>query len=163
MQIIVYGEDDVPRITDISAARAFPALAVLSAALHGKSADGLPVTRAATAALGCLPPLQRRRYSSLVFHKLSKSDILEDVMQQYQEPPDEPGYGVGAREFWEEVDARAEARLQARILLRQLEKRGLVVDAGTRDRVLACKDRALLDVWLDRVLTVSSAAELFAP
>jgi len=34
MYVIVLGPEDVPRITDLAAARANPALAVLSAAIH---------------------------------------------------------------------------------------------------------------------------------
>jgi hypothetical protein len=61
----------------------------------------------------------------------------------------------------EEVgEARGELRTRAEVLLRFLAQRGLAVDAEARARVLACTEQ--LDAWLDRVLVVRSAAELFA-
>lgn len=44
------GPEDVPRITDLAEARANPALAVLSAAIHARFVDGHQVSRAAVEA-----------------------------------------------------------------------------------------------------------------
>lgn len=172
VQLILCGAAEVPRISELTAARASPALAVLSAAIHGRSIDGLPIIRAAAAALQRLPPTQRVRYSSLVFHDPNKSgirEILEDIMQE-QQHQDDREYAAGWKAFCRELEevgeargeARGEMRSRAEVLLRLLAQRGLAVDAEARARVLACREVAQLDAWLDRVLVVRSAAELFA-
>lgn len=182
VQLILCGAAEVPRISELAAARAFPALAVLSAAIHGRASDGLPIIRAAAAALQRLPPRQRVRYSSLVFHDPNKTgirEILEDIMQEQQhQDQDDREYAAGWKAFCRELEevgeargeargemrgeARGEMRSRAEVLLRLLAQRGLAVDAEARARVLACREVAQLDAWIDRVLVVRSAAELFA-
>lgn len=174
MQLILCGAAEVPRISKLAAARAFPALAVLSAAIHGRASDGLPIIRAAAAALQRLPPTQRVRYSSLVFHDPNKTgirEILEDIMQEQQhQDQDDREYAAGWKAFCRELEEvgeargemRGEMRSRAEVLLRLLAQRGLAVDAEARARVLACREVAQLDAWIDRVLVVRSAAELFA-
>ncbi len=181
MRVIVLGPADVPRITDPQVARANPALAVLSAAMHATAPDGFPVARAAVAALASLPYADTREYNHLVFHTLHPDtirEILEDVMQeQYECHHEDDGY-CGWREFCsqlramgkeegkaegrEEGKAEAAVHMRAEILLRLLGQRGLAVDEMTRSRVLACTDVELLDVWLGRVLSAGSTGDVFA-
>ncbi|PXX69047.1 hypothetical protein DFR70_102733 [Nocardia tenerifensis] len=69
------------------------------------------------------------------------------------------------------IEGRSEGRSEGRIegrsegvagsILRILERRGVVVDDGVRERLTSCTDLALLERWLDRSLTVTSTAELF--
>lgn len=172
VQLSLCGAAEIPRVTELAAARAFPALAVLSAAVHGRSIDGLPIIRAAAAALQRLPLAQRVRYSPLVFHDPNKTgirEILEDIMQEQllqEQDQDDREYAAGWKAFCRELEevgeARGELRTRAEVLLRFLAQRGLAVDAEARARVLACTEVAELDAWLDRVLVVRSAAELFA-
>ncbi|MFL5346732.1 MAG: Rpn family recombination-promoting nuclease/putative transposase [Hyalangium sp.] len=45
-------------------------------------------------------------------------------------------------------------------VLRILASRGISVDEGTRQRILECKDPAILDRWFDRALQATSLADL---
>ncbi|MFF9309576.1 hypothetical protein ACF1BS_01550 [Streptomyces sp. NPDC014748] len=58
------------------------------------------------------------------------------------------------------LEGRAEGRAES--ILRLLEARGLPVPGGVRERVATCTDLALFNAWLDRVLTVARAEDLFA-
>lgn len=195
-RVIVLGPRDVPRITDLAAARANPALAVLSAAMHARSANGPPVARAAVEALTSLPGAHVRIYSPLVFGKLSQHaihEILEDIMQQHQQRPDEEdgiGYEAtmeilldlrkrceqegrrkGQAEGLVEGLARGEAegkaaealRSRADLLLRLLERRGLEVDEAAVKRIQECRSRARLDQWFDRAIEASRISQVFVP
>jgi hypothetical protein len=194
--VLVIGPDDVPRITAAATAIAFPALAVLSAALHADGPDGIAVARAAVAALRGLSPTIARRYNHLVFHKLSPEDLTrlqtENPMNapylrpdiDDDDPPDqyseywlnfmaEKAAEVTAQitaqvtaQVTAEVTARVTAaetlRTRVELLLRTLERRGLAIDADTRVRVFASTDTAELDAWIDRAITATSAADVFA-
>ena len=181
---MVIGPDDVPRIAVVAIAVAFPALAVLSAAMHADGADGLSIARAAFAALRSLSPAIARRYSHLVFHKLSPEDLSrlheENAMNapylrsdvDDDDPPDTYSeYLLGlmaekAAEVTAQVTAQVTAAetLRARIelLLRILNRRGLAIDANTRVRVFASTDTAELDAWIDRAVTATTTADVFA-
>jgi hypothetical protein len=58
--------------------------------------------------------------------------------------------------------AEGEARGEAKAVLRLLEARGLTLTQEQRDRVTSCTDAAQLDLWLDRAITASTDAEVFA-
>jgi len=65
-------------------------------------------------------------------------------------------------EAWRKVHAEGEAKGEARAVLRVLGARGIAVSESLRERVMACAELAMLETWLDRSLTVTSAEELFA-
>ncbi len=58
-------------------------------------------------------------------------------------------------------EAEVEARGEARMLLRVLQRRGLVVDAAARARIEGCSDLATLERWADAALGASSVEELW--
>ncbi|MFI0777105.1 hypothetical protein [Streptomyces sp. NPDC021212] len=64
---------------------------------------------------------------------------------------------IGQQAF---ADVRIESR--AEDILRVLGQRELVVTAEARKRIESCRDLDVLGVWLDRAVTVSRTAELFA-
>lgn len=68
-----------------------------------------------------------------------------------------------AVEQWK-AELRAEGRVegQARMLVRLLRRRGLVVSAEAEARLLATTDLARLDRWADHALVVTSVDELLA-
>ena len=159
-RVIPVGPGRVPRITDPEQARASPGLALLSSAMYARRPEGQAVVAAAVAALRSLPRAVAQKYISLALHTRDPDEIrriFEDTMQAHQEQPEEPLYN-GWKEFLREEAVKE----QARILIRQLERRGFA-DPASRERVLACTDGAQLDTWLDRVLVATSAAEVFAP
>jgi hypothetical protein len=59
-------------------------------------------------------------------------------------------------------EARGELRAAAQMVLRALAVRGLAVDNATRERVMACNDRALIDRWFERAVTTATVREVFA-
>ncbi|OLZ67226.1 hypothetical protein AV521_25600 [Streptomyces sp. IMTB 2501] len=61
-------------------------------------------------------------------------------------------------------EGREEGRIEGRreMILRILEWRGIPVADGTRGRVTACTDLAQLEVWAQRAVHATDAAELFA-
>ncbi|GGR79168.1 hypothetical protein GCM10010236_37280 [Streptomyces eurythermus] len=69
--------------------------------------------------------------------------------------------------FWRHPLAeqvREEGRIQERqeMTLRVLEWRGIPVPDAVRERVLACEDLDRLEVWAQRAVHATNAAELFA-
>jgi hypothetical protein len=165
-RVIVLGPADVPRIVELGEARTNPALAVLSAGIHGSAPGGVPVVRAAFAALHALHPRETRSYNHLVFRALPAAQIqiiIEDLMQEVQQSQDdEADPFAGWNEFIAPYLERNTARTQATTLLRQLARRGFSVPDDTRLRVLACTDVARLEGWLDRVITANDLDEVFA-
>jgi hypothetical protein len=61
-----------------------------------------------------------------------------------------------------EGEARGEARGEAKSVLRLLDARHLAPSDEQRQRVSSCTDSAQLDLWFDRAVTASTAAEVFA-
>ena len=59
-----------------------------------------------------------------------------------------------------EGEASGEARGEARALLHVLQARGIDVPEAVRTRILGCTDLAVLDGWLARALTATSASEV---
>ncbi|MEU6508613.1 hypothetical protein [Streptomyces sp. NPDC046942] len=72
-----------------------------------------------------------------------------------------PGGGTVMEEAWRRVHADGEAKGEAKAILRFLGARGIEVSGSVRDRVMACVDLDVLETWLDRCATVTSAEELF--
>ncbi|MEW2624903.1 hypothetical protein [Streptomyces sp. NPDC048106] len=73
-----------------------------------------------------------------------------------------PGSNTVMEEAWREVHADGEAKGEAKAVLRVLGARGIEVSDSVRERVMACADLEVLESWLDRSVTVTSAEELFA-
>lgn len=160
-RVSVLGPETFPRISDPQEARAEPALAALSAAMHAGDPDALPIQQAALLATQDLPEADVLLYCSLIFrgqHPKIAQRILEDLMQQQGQQQPRTGF----RAYLAHMEALTAASTRAEILLNLLEQRGVRVDAKSRRRILASKDIRQLDTWLGRVLTVQSASELFA-
>ncbi|MFD7130426.1 hypothetical protein [Streptomyces sp. NPDC059894] len=72
-----------------------------------------------------------------------------------------PGSGTIIEEAFNEGEAKGEAKGRAKAILRVLELRDIEVPEAVRERVNSCTDLDLLDTWLDRSLTASTAEDLF--
>lgn len=61
------------------------------------------------------------------------------------------------------VEQRSEGKIEGKIetLLRILEVRGVTLSGEERERVVATRDAAQVDAWLDRAVVCRDAAELF--
>ncbi|GHH12300.1 hypothetical protein Srubr_74640 [Streptomyces rubradiris] len=69
--------------------------------------------------------------------------------------------------FWrhplaEQVREEGRIQKQQEMTLRVLEWRGIPVPDAVRERVMACADEDQLDVWAQRAVHATDAAELFA-
>ncbi|OIK24255.1 hypothetical protein [Streptomyces malaysiense] len=73
-----------------------------------------------------------------------------------------PGNDTVMEEAWCKVHADGEAKGEAKVVLRVLGAGGIEVFESVRERVMACAELEMLETWLDRSLTVTSAEELFA-
>ena len=184
-QVTVLGADEFPRITDRAEARADLPFAALAAALRIKDPDRTPVQYAAYLALRGLPRTDALLYISLIFSELDHPvllALLEEIMDIRSDDEEDdgipvPGFGQA---FWEAMlkgrsegltegrsegltEGRSEGALLAKreVLLRFLDQRGLPTDAVTRLLINTCVDQHQLDRWLDRVLVIREARELF--
>ncbi len=88
----------------------------------------------------------------------------EPLLQMFQETlvnldnmPESPAF----RKFRLFLEARGEARGEARMVLQALTLRGLAVDDALRERVMACTDRATLEHWFARAMTAATLTEVF--
>ncbi|MDQ0934837.1 hypothetical protein [Streptomyces turgidiscabies] len=59
-------------------------------------------------------------------------------------------------------EARGEAKGLAHYLLHHLERRGIPVSDADRDRITTCDAPDTLTRWIDRAITATSTAEVFA-
>lgn len=77
-------------------------------------------------------------------------------------PPCCPFESEFAREHYARGWAQAYAKGQAKAIFKMLLRRGFTPSAEQRERVLACRDPAVLDVWAGRVLFAPGLDEFFA-
>ncbi|MEU8055889.1 hypothetical protein [Microbispora bryophytorum] len=71
-------------------------------------------------------------------------------------------YGKGLEAGREEGRRRGQAEGEVRAVLTILEARGISVSDSDRAFIRACMDLDLLDEWVRRAATATSAADLFA-
>jgi hypothetical protein len=116
---------------------------------------------AALADLAALPPGAHER-------EVASMDVLELRRALGSKPNrtvEEEEYVVSTQDAFEELreEGRAEGRTEeaARAVLTALRVRGIPVGDAARERILAQKDRSLLERWLERAIVVASVGEVF--
>jgi hypothetical protein len=189
---LVVGPDGVPKLTDAARARREPQLAVLSVMAHGRGElkTAAAIGAAAAKAIQRLPEEQRVLYSLLIEANLSETARkaiemqpgLEKFFTKAQRQNFERGRAEGVAQGKAEGVAKGKAegvaqgkaegvaqgkaegvaQGKAEALLKIVMQRGLTLTAEQRRRIMGCTDVAMLERWLDRALSVSSAAELMA-
>jgi hypothetical protein len=154
----VVGPKAVPVVRDADVALRDPELAVLSAMAHGKDAPDVAISIATVALAACrhLDDERAMLYFDLINISLGDAAraAFEDLMGQgtYQFQSD----------FAKKHRAAGQAEGKAASVLQVLEARGIVVAAEQRARVLGCTDMTVLDRWIRRAVTVTTAEELFS-
>lgn len=180
-RVTVLAAEDFPRITDLHEARADLPFTALAAALRIRDLDR-PVQYAAYLAIRGLPRPDTLLYISLIFRELDRSILLaqlEDLMELHPQEDDDTPTGPTFLEWLQQMraDARAagqaegqaagqaegQAEARKQVLLRQLSRRGIRVDADTGARIATCNDPDQLDLWLDGVFEIRHARDMFDP
>lgn len=154
---MVLGPENVPVVVDRAAARQDPELAVLSALAHGNDPSGPRVLMAMLGALGAIDEEQRRFYINLVASRLTVATraTLEAMMMT--------GQANGELiDFMGQIEAKLEARGEARALLTLLAARGLSVNDAVRTKILACMDLPTLDRWISLAATAPTVEAVLA-
>ncbi len=163
---LVLGPDAIPRVTDVNAARAAPALAVLSALAHGRAPDGLPTVLAGAIAADAVAAEDANRaavYYDLVTGRLDAAALkaLERMMglenYRFQSEFARKYFGLGKAEG--HVEGEAEG--QAKAMLTVLDARGWTVPDDRRAEILACADPERLATWLRRAVTADRLEDVF--
>jgi hypothetical protein len=158
LQPIVLGPGAVPVVSDPAEAIRVPELAVLSAMVHGQGEAAADIARAASAAMRGLDDERGRLYNDVALTSLRAAAraIFEDLMANgtYQYQSD------FAKRYVAQGRAEGEAAGRALAVLAVLTARGVVVSPAVRERVLACTDVALLDLWIARAANAKEAGEV---
>lgn len=173
------GPSDFPEITTLEQASAHPELSVLTALAHLGARDGAAasrheaeIARVFEAMLRTERSPTRRIYLSLL-HGTARGPLrgtLEKLLEAYGMGALEiifndgkaEGLAVGKAEGKAEGLAVGKAEGEALALLKVLRARGLDVDAAAEARILATRDLALFDRWLERALVAGSVDEVLA-
>jgi hypothetical protein len=158
---LVLGPETIPQITDPDRAREQPELALLSVQAHGQGENAEPIALAALTAIVGLVEERGKLYLEIIWHavgQLLRQKLEATMMENYE-------YKSPWVKKWNRLQAEAasaEAKGEAKALLRIIEKRGLALTEAQRNQIMACKDIATLDGWTDRVLAVTSVDELLS-
>lgn len=168
---LALGPEQVPIVTDPSAAVRMPELAVLSAIAHQNSTERDDVFEAFLAAIdhlhtepGSVSAERGKIYLDLVVSTLSPANrsSLEALMTT-----------AGRREYLSDTfrELVAEGREQglaegrtaeaARLVLTVLNARKIYVPERVREQIEGCDDLDQLEVWMRRSVTAEAVVELF--
>lgn len=148
----VLGRARVPVVMDAAEAARRPELAVLSAMAHGQGEQGAAIAAAVLPAIRGLDDERARFYGDLVLTSLNEAArrTLETMMKNYEYQSD----------FAKKYVAQGRAEEAGRAVLTALRVRGIVVPAADRERILAEKDAAKLERWLERAILAASIGEV---
>jgi hypothetical protein len=149
----VLGREDVPIVTDAAEAARRPELGVLSAMAPGEGAQGAAIAAAVLPVVRGLDDERAGFFGDIVYNSLNEAarEALEAMMikgYQYQSDIAKKWYGQGR------VEATAHS------VLTVLRARGLAVPDAARERILAEKDAARLERWLEKAAVTASVAEV---
>lgn len=157
---LVLGPKNIPLITDRDQASRQLHLAMLSVIAHGRGnvKTASAIGAATFHAILQLPEEQRKVYMLVLDAALSKAARKTVAMQPGFEKLFSEAQRRDREQRW--VEGKAEGKIED--LLKFLAKRGIALSDAQRQQILECRDLAVLDGWLDRILSVTSADELFA-
>jgi hypothetical protein len=156
---LVIGPDAVPVVTDEAQAIAEPELAILSVIAHGQGdvERAVRIALAASVASESLDEDLGLLYSSLI--RAALSDAARKAFQML--PQGQRFFDEDMQRSFEKGEAKGKAEGKAEGVLAVLEARGLPLSVDERERIQNCTDLAVLDRWLHRAVTVTTARELF--
>lgn len=162
---LVLGPEQVPRITCAEAAGRHPELAVLSALVHGNSPGGVEVVATALRAAEQIAGAPGRTYHDLILAILNEASagLLKELLMNIDKDRERRLVELVADSYLgRQAVAEAEARAEARSILLFLSARDIQVSDEMRRRILGCQDVQLLERWIRRAATATTAAEVVA-
>ena len=134
---------------------------------HGKEAR--TVVELALDLAGTVPDLiLRESLFSSIFLVVSDqlAATLRETFMNTQSIPKSPNElmlrEAFEKRFGAEIEARGEVRGEAKMLLKILDARKLLVDDATRARILECSESAVLERWAERALTATTIDDVFS-
>jgi hypothetical protein len=162
---LVLGPHNVPVITDsVTAAEDVP-LATLSVITHGKDPNAAAILKALATALKTIDEDTAQIFAELTELGLGTvpaahlwRDLMSVDLNFFRSETSQRIRDKGREEGQEEGQVKA----RAEDILRILDRRGVELTDGERDRIVRCTDLAELGLWFDRVLDVDNADDLFA-
>jgi hypothetical protein len=178
---VVIDASNTPDPADPALAEVAPELVVLAAHTGALDLDDAQARDLVTATVSSLDKDRAVLYASLILNVASTSarSALEDLMttagikiypaavqfaenlERLKEEAKAEGRALGEAEGRALGEAEGRASGEVEMLLLIVAKRGIAVDDETRDRILACTDTAMIESWADRLLTGTTAAEIF--
>jgi len=160
----VLGPDNVPVIADAREAERDVPLAVLSAMTHGRGRQAAAILESLAAALNTIDADSAAAFAQFVDSCLADRqvkqmwrDLMTTMQYFWRHPLAEQVREEGREQGLEQ--GRVEAK--AEMILHILQWRGIPVADAVRDRVEACTDLDQLEVWAQRAVHATDAAELF--
>ncbi|WP_225096389.1 hypothetical protein [Streptomyces sp. CoH27] len=169
---LVLGPDNVPVIADEKQAELDVPLAVLSAMTHGRGPQAPAILESLAAALRTIDPDSAAVFVQFVDSCLTDpqaKQMWRDLMTAVQyfwrhplaEQVREEGREQGLEQGLEQGREEGRAEAKAEMVLRVLEWRGIPVPDSVRECVSTCTDLGQLEVWAQRAVHATDAAELF--
>lgn len=161
LRAVVVGPHNVPVILDEEVAQEYVPLTVLSALTHAKDADIGAILTTLAAALKKMDDRQEA-YDLAEIMGVGLANTQAGEIWRQMMAIDTSWYRSAFSQQLR-AEGRAEGIVEGRgeAVLRVLDKRGVVLSEDQRARVEGCTDLDQLDVWLDRAVTATRAAEVF--
>jgi hypothetical protein len=152
----VLRREAVPVVTDPAEAARRLELGMLSVMAHGETEQGGSIAGALLPAIAELDELRARFYLDLLLNSVNEATrrALEARMKGYEYQSD------FAKKYVAQGEAQGRTEEAARNLLTVLRVRGIVVPEPARERILAEKEPARLERWLERAILAASVAEV---
>jgi hypothetical protein len=156
---LIFTPEDVPLVVDVDAARASPALAVLSAICHGDHAEVEAAFPALMEALRAAGPSKAVLYYDVVLAGLplatrTRWEAFMTIAADYQFQSEL------LRNAQAQGKAEGKAEGAALAILTVLDGRGVAVPDEVRDQVLGCADTSQLGIWLRRASTATTVEDV---
>lgn len=147
----------IPVVTDPGKVRGREQMVPLSAMTRGDGEEGRAVMAALGGALAALPEHLQVKYARIASNTLTDTALerLEALMT------DTIRRRNSGDSILHRLETEGEARGEASMLLRILERRGIAVDDVAQARIASCTDVEQLERWGGRALETERVEELF--
>jgi hypothetical protein len=154
----IFTPKDVPLLVDVEQALASPALAVFSAICHGRDARVDEAFPALSAVLQALGPTK-----AILNYDIALAGLPESPRTRWEAFMSTTIHSEYLSERLREIDVQGQAKGEVHAVLTVLNARGVQVPDAVREQILACADLDILDTWLRRAATATSAEDVIRP